>query len=85
MPCCKCLLLKSMLTCPGEIEIWPRGFATFSCSTLLRLKFIKLINVKTPTIVGISTLISMINTPSESLKARKVLIFQHCSFFEQLS
>ena len=33
---------------------------------------------------GILAFISMINTPSESLKARKVSIFQHFSFYEQL-
>ena len=32
----------------------------------------------------ILTTISMINTTSESLEARKVYIFQHCSFYEQL-
>ena len=36
------------------------------------------------TIVGILTFISMINTTSESLKARKVFIVQHFSFYEQL-
>ena len=34
---------------------WPRGYKTFSFSTQLRLKFILLINVKMPTIVGILT------------------------------
>ena len=34
----------------------------FSCSTQLSTKFIVLINVKMPTIVGILTFISMINT-----------------------
>ena len=52
----------------------------YSCSTQL----IMLINVKMPTIVGILTLISMINTTSESLKARKDCIFQHYSFHEYL-
>ena len=33
----------------------------FSCSTQLRLKFILLINVKMPTVVGILTFISRIN------------------------
>ena len=33
----------------------------FSCSTQLRLKFILLINVKMPTIVGILTFMSWIN------------------------
>ena len=40
-------------------------------------------NVKVPTIVGILAFISMINTTSYSLKARKVFIFQHFSFYEQ--
>ena len=39
-----------------------------SCSTQLSTKFILLINDKTPKIVGILTLASMINTASESLK-----------------
>ena len=43
---------------------------------------IMLINVKVPTIVGILTFMSMINTTSESLKARKVYIFQHFKFCE---
>ena len=42
-----------------------------------------LINVKMPTI-GISTAISMLNAASESLKARKLGIFQQLSFYEQL-
>ena len=56
----------------------------FSCSTQLRMKFIILINVKMPTIVGILTFISMVNTTSESLKARKVFIIQYFNFDEQL-
>ena len=40
-----------------------------------------LIHVKMPTIVGILTFISMINTTSESSKA---FIFQNFSFYEQL-
>ena len=46
-------------------------------------KFSMLINVKMPTNVGILTFVSMINTTS-NLKARKVLSFQHLSFYEQL-
>ena len=38
-----------------------------------------LINVKIPTIVGIITFNSMINTMSKSLKERKNVIFQHFS------
>ena len=34
--------------------------------------------------VKMATFISMINTISESFKARKVFIFQHFSFYEQL-
>ena len=45
------------------------------------MTFIVLINVKMPTIVGILTFISMINTTYESLKARKAFIFQHFSFY----
>ena len=55
----------------------------FSCSTQLSMKFIMLINVKMPTIVGILTLISMINTSSKSLKAREIYMFQYFSFYEQ--
>ena len=43
-----------------------------------------LINVIMPTIVGILTFISMINTQFESLKGRKVFVFQHFIFYEQL-
>ena len=39
-----------------------------------------LINVKMPTIVGILTFISMINTTAERLNARKVFISQYFSF-----
>ena len=42
--------------CPG-----PEVIKLFSCSAQLRLKFILLINVKMPTIVGILTFISRIN------------------------
>ena len=48
------------------------------------MKFIMLINVKMPIIVGILTFISMINTTSESFKARTIFSFQHFSFYEQL-
>ena len=51
----------------------------FSCSTKLSMTFILLINVKTPTIVGVLTFISKRNPASESFKARKN-IFKHFSF-----
>ena len=43
-----------------------------------------LISVKMPTIFGILTFISMINTTLNSFKAREVFIFQHFSSYEQL-
>ena len=46
----------------------------FSCSTQLTTKFILLINVKMPIIVGILTFNSMINTTSERLKSRNFFI-----------
>ena len=54
------------------------------CSTQMTMEFIMFINVKMPTIVGILTFISMINTAYDRLKARKVFIIQHFSFYEQL-
>ena len=56
----------------------------FSYSTQLSTKFILLINVKMPTIVGILTFISMIKTTSERLKARNFFICRNFSFYEQL-
>ena len=55
-----------------------------SYSTQLSTKFILLINVKMPTIVGILTFIGMINTTSERLKARNFFICPYFSFYEQL-
>ena len=47
-----------------------RGYKTvFMLTTQLSMKFILLIIVKMPTIVGILKFISMINTTSERLKA----------------
>ena len=71
--------LKQILQLPG-----PEVITLFSCSTQLSTKFILLINVKMPTIVGILTFISMINTTSERLKARNFLICWYFSFYEQL-
>ena len=56
----------------------------FPCSTQLSMKFILLIKVKMPTIVGILTFISRINTTYESLKARNSYLFQHFIFYEHL-
>ena len=62
----------------------PKVIKLFPCSTRLNTKFILLINVIMPPIVGILTFISMINTSSDCLNARKIFIFQHFSFYEQL-
>ena len=69
---------------PGSSKSGPKVIKKISYSTQLSMKFILLINVKMPTIVGILTFISMINTTSKSLKARKVFILQHFSFYEHL-
>ena len=53
----------------------------FSYSTQLSTKFTLLINVKMPTIVGILTFISMINTTSERLKARNFFICRYFSVY----
>ena len=55
----------------------------FSCSTQLRTKFIMLINIKMPTIVGILTFISMINTISQKLIAINFFICRYFSFYVQ--
>ena len=70
----------------NEIAQLARGDKTFPCSTQLSTKFILLINVKMPTIVGILTFISMIDTTSERLKgkARNFFICRFLSFYEQL-
>ena len=44
-----------------EARPGPKVIKRFSCSTQLRLKFVLLINVKMPTIVGILTFMSRIN------------------------
>ena len=59
---------------PGVIKLFP-------CSTQLGTKIILLINVKMPTIVGILTFMSMINTKSERLKARYFFIYRYFSFY----
>ena len=63
--------------------LYPEVIKLFPCSTQLSTKFILLINVKMPTIVGILTFISMINTSSERLNARNFFICRYFSFYEQ--
>ena len=64
-----------------HIQSGPEVIKRFLCSTPMSIKIIMLINVKMPTMVGILTFISMINTAYEILilKARKVN-FQHLDF-----
>ena len=62
----------------------PEVIKLFSCSTQLIMKFILLINVIMPTIVGILKFISMINKTSERLQARNFFICWYFSFYEQL-
>ena len=57
----------------SESRSGPEVIKLFSYSTQLSTKFILLINVKIPTIVGILIFISMINTTSERLKSKKLL------------
>ena len=65
-------------------ELAPEVVKLFSYSTQLIKEFILLINVKMPTVVGILSFISMINTTSERLKARHFFICWYFSFHEQL-
>ena len=60
------------------IQSDPDVIKLLSRLTQLNTKFILLISVKMPTVVGIFTFISMINTLSERLKARNFFI---CQFF----
>ena len=69
----------------------PEVIKLFSCSAQLRLKFILLINVKMPTIVGILTFISRINyrlwssKPSDSTYLGYFSSYEDLKFQAQLS
>ena len=78
-----CVLLPAVYV-DLHVNSGPEFIKLCSCSAKLSIKFIMLINIKMPTIVGILIFISMINKISASLKARKVFSFQHFSFHEQL-
>ena len=67
-----------------QVRPGPEVINFFPCSTQLSTKFILLINVKMPTIVGIFTFISIINTTSERLKPRNFFFCRYFSFYEQL-
>ena len=67
-----------------EFNHGPKVIKLFSCSTQLSTKFILLISVKMPTIVGILTFISTINTTYERLKARNFFTFRCFGFYDEL-
>ena len=62
----------------------PEVIKLFSCSVQLRSKFILLINVKMPTIVGILTFISRINDWLLWFKPEISIDFAHFRIYEQL-
>ena len=76
--------MGAIITANHNNRSGPEVIKLFSCSTQLNAEFILLINVQMPTIVGILTFISLINTTSERLKARNFLICWYFSFYEQL-
>ena len=79
-------LLKNKVgyPCTHRDHSWPEVIKLFLCLTQLSTKFILLINVKMPTIVGILTFISMINIASERLKARNFFICLYFSLYDRL-
>ena len=79
-----CICGRDDLDCLIWAYSGPEIIKKFPCSTQLSTNFILLINVKMPTIVGILTFISLINTTSERLKARNFFICRYFSFYEQL-
>ena len=75
--------MRTDQTAPKGEQSGPKFIKLFSCSTQLSTKFILLINVIMPTIVGILSFISMINT-SERLKARNFFMCHYFNVYEQL-
>ena len=65
-------------------HLTPEVLKHFSYSTQLSTKFILLINVKMPTIVGILIFMSTINATSGKFKARNIFNCRYFSFYEQL-
>ena len=61
-------------------EVWPRGYKTFFMLNSAEHEIYPAHNVKMPTSVDILTLISMINTISERLKAKNSFICWYFSF-----
>ena len=62
----------------------PEVIKLFPCSTQLSTKLILLINVNMPTIIGILTFISMINTTPERHKAINFFICRYFIVYELL-
>ena len=62
----------------------PRGYKTFFILNSAEHEIILLRNVKMPTIVGILTFLSMINTTFARHKAINFFICRYFSFYEQL-
>ena len=59
---------KPVLQVSGQVRLnsaWPRGYKTFSMLNSAEHEIYPALNVKMPTIVGILTFISMINTTSK--------------------
>ena len=77
------LLCHMLVTYTYSMDPESEVIKLFSCSMQLSIKLIMVINAKIPTIVCILTFLCMIYTAIKSLKARKVFIFQHSSFYEQ--
>ena len=73
-----------MVSYPNHTVPGPEVIKLFSCSAQLRLKFILLINVKMPTIVGILTFISKINYRLLSSKPLISIYLGYFSIYEQL-
>ena len=73
-----------MKKCASKQKPGPEVVKLFPCSFQLSMKFILLINGKMPTVVGILTFSSMINTISERLKTRNLFICRYSSIYEQL-
>ena len=63
----------------------PEVIKLFSWSTQLRMKPILLINVKISTLCCSQTFISRINTTSECLKAKQIVVSHHFSFYYQFN
>ena len=63
----------------------PKVIKHFLCSVQLRLKFILLINVKMPTVVGILTFISRINYRLWSSKLSISIYLGYLGIYQQLN